>query len=45
MKPTDDSRLINGPIANKLIQNLFSYLSYVYPIFELCLRYYLVFYQ
>ena len=27
MKPTDDSRLINRPITNKLIQDLFSYLS------------------
>ena len=27
MKPIDDSRLMNRLIANKLIQNLFSYLS------------------
>ena len=26
MKPTDDSRLMNRLIANKLIQDLFSYL-------------------
>ena len=27
MKPTDDSRLMNRLIANKLIQDLFNYLS------------------
>ena len=32
MKPTDNSRLINRLIANKLIQNLFSYLFYLHQI-------------
>ena len=32
MKPTDDSRLMNKLIANELIQDLSSYLSYSYPI-------------
>ena len=31
MKPTDDSRLMNRLIANELIQDSFSYLSYLYP--------------
>ena len=31
MKPTDDSELMIRLIANELIQDLFSYLSYLYP--------------
>ena len=34
-KSTDDSRLINRLIANKLIYNFFSYLSYPYLILQL----------
>ena len=33
MKPINDSRLINKPIAKKLIEELFSYLSYSYSNF------------
>ena len=33
MKSTDDSKLMNKLIANKLIQDLFSYLSYLYLTF------------
>ena len=33
MKPTNDSRLINKLIANELIQDLFSYLFYLYQTF------------
>ena len=31
MKLTDNSRLMNRLIANKLIQDLFNYLSYPHP--------------
>ena len=30
MKPTDDGKLIKRLITNKLIQDLFSYLSYLH---------------
>ena len=33
MKPTNNNKLINQLIANELIQNLFSYLSYQYSAF------------
>ena len=45
MKLTDDSKLIKKLITNKLIHNLFSYLSNSYPNFYLCLLHYLSFYQ
>ena len=41
--PTNNSRLIKRLIANKLIQNLFSYLSYIYPTSQICLPCYLAF--
>ena len=43
MKPTDDCRLINKLITNKLIQDLFSYLSYLYQISWLFQPYYFIF--
>ena len=42
MKPIDDNGLMNKLITNKLIQDLFSYLSYPYSISYFCQRYYLV---
>ena len=33
MKPTNDSRLMNRQIANKLIYGSFSYLFYPHPNF------------
>ena len=36
MKPIDDSKLMNRLITDKLIQNLFNYLSYSYPILQFC---------
>ena len=45
MKPIDNSRLINRLISNKLIQDLFNYLLYIYSVSQFCLPYYLVFYQ
>ena len=41
IKSTNDSKLINKLIANKLIWNLVSYLSYLYLIFWLCQPFYL----
>ena len=43
IKPTNDSRPINRRITNKLIQDLFSYLSHFYLTTKVCLLYYLVF--
>ena len=45
MKLNYNSRLMNRPIANKLIRNLFSYLSYYYLNFYFCPPQYLVLYQ
>ena len=45
MKPTNDNRLINRLIANKLIQDLSSYLFYFHLIFQFYPPCYLVFYQ
>ena len=45
MKLTNNGKLMNRLIANKLIQDLSSYLSYFYSIFYLHPRCYLVFYQ
>ena len=45
MKLTNNSKLINKLIANKLIQDLSSYLSYFYSTFYLYPPCYLVFYQ
>ena len=43
MKPISNSRLINRLMANKLIQNLFNYLSYSHLNSWFCPPYYLVF--
>ena len=45
IKSTDDSKIINRLVANELIKDLFSYLSYSYPNSYLCPTYHLVFYQ
>ena len=45
MTPTNNSGLINRQIANKLIQDLFSYLFYFYQTSQSCLPHHLVLHQ
>ena len=45
MKPIDDSKLINEQTTKELIEDLFSYLSYLYLIFVLYKLQYLDFCQ
>ena len=43
MKPTNNNRLIYRLITNKLIQDLFNYLLYLYLIFQFYQFYYLAY--